>query len=92
MKILILVDIIEISAVDYIKEKKKKYFNNLDLNKIADNKVFWKTVKPLLLDKGINTARISLINDNKMITEDTEVASILNMYFEVNCSKLYWYN
>ena len=26
--------------------------------------------KPLLLDKGINTARVSLINDNKMTTED----------------------
>ena len=44
--------------------------------------MFWKTVKPLLSDKGINTTRISVINDNKMITEDTEVASTLNMYFE----------
>ena len=33
------------STVDYIKEKKKKYFNNLGLNKITGNKVFWKTVK-----------------------------------------------
>ena len=37
------------------KREKKKYFNNLDLNKITNNKVFWKTVKPFLLDKGINT-------------------------------------
>ena len=44
--------------------------------------MFWKTIKPLLLDKGINTARISWINDNKMITEDTKVANTLNMYFE----------
>ena len=44
--------------------------------------MFWKTIKPLLLDKGINTARISWINDNKMITEDTEVANTLNIYFE----------
>ena len=35
------------------KSEKKKYFNNLDLNKITDNKVFWKTGKPLLSDKGI---------------------------------------
>ena len=27
------------------KRGKKKYLNNLDLNKITDNKVFWKTVK-----------------------------------------------
>ena len=65
------------------QREKKKYFNNLNLNKITDNAVFWKTVKLLLLDKGINTAKISLINYNKMITEDTEVANTLNMYFEI---------
>ena len=31
-------------------------------------------MKPLRSNKGINTTRISLINYNKMITEDTEVA------------------
>ena len=35
-----------------------KYFNNLNLNKITDNKVFWKTVKPLLSDKGINNKNV----------------------------------
>ena len=61
------INIKEIFAVDYIK-KKKKYFNHPCLNKITENKVFWKTVMPLLLDKGVSTIRISLINDKKMIT------------------------
>ena len=43
--------------------------------------MFWKTVKTLLSEKGINTI-ISLINDNKMIIEDTEVANSLNMCLE----------
>ena len=30
----------------------------------------------------MNTTRISLIIDNKMITEDTEIANTLSMYFE----------
>ena len=30
------------------KRENKKYFNSLNLNRITDNKVFWKTVKPLL--------------------------------------------
>ena len=30
------------------KKERKKYNNNLDLNDIADNKKFWKTVKPFL--------------------------------------------
>ena len=59
------------------KGENKKYFNSLNLNKITDNKVLWKTVKPLLSDTGINTTRIFLINGNKMITEDPQKLQIL---------------
>ena len=34
------------------KREKRNYFNNLNLNKITDNKTFWKTVKPFLSKKG----------------------------------------
>ena len=44
------------------KRGKKKYSSNLDLNKITDNKLFWKTVMALLSDKGVNTTNISLVN------------------------------
>ena len=40
------------------KRENKKYFNSLKLNKITDNKVFWKTVKPLLSDTSINTISV----------------------------------
>ena len=59
------------------KRENKKCFNSLNLNKITDNKVFWKTVKPLLSDTSINTTRIFLINGNKMITEDPQKLQIL---------------
>lgn len=52
------------------KRDKKKYFNNLDLNKISDNRVFWKSMKPLLSNKGINTTRNYLINDKEMTTKN----------------------
>ena len=44
--------------------------------------MFWKSVKLLLSDKGINIRRIFFYNNNKVITEDTEVANTLNVYFE----------
>ena len=44
--------------------------------------MFWKNIEPLLPDKGISTTSIFLIGDDKMITEDTEVANTLNMHFE----------
>ena len=62
------------------KAEKKKYFNNLDLNKITHNKVFWKTLKPLLSDKGMNTTRIFLINDNKMIAKDKSFKYLINVF------------
>ena len=40
----------------YKKERKK--YNNLNINKITDNKQFWQTVKPLLSEKGTTTLHI----------------------------------
>ena len=39
------------------KQAKKDYFNNLDVNKLNDNKRFWKTIKPYFSDKGINSSQ-----------------------------------
>ena len=55
----------EISVADYTKEKKKKYFNNVDLNKTTNNKLFWKTVKPLYSNKALNTTKIYLVDEGK---------------------------
>ena len=33
------------------KKEKGKYFNNLNVKEITDNKTFWKTVKPFLSNK-----------------------------------------
>ena len=30
------------------KKERKKYYENLDLKKVTDNREFWKTVKPFL--------------------------------------------
>ena len=70
------------------KREKQKYFNHLDLNKITDNKHFWKTVKPLLSDKGVNTTKISLVDGGKTVTEDKEVAKTLNQYFSTAVNSL----
>lgn len=53
------------------------------MNKITDNKVLCKTVKSLLSDKGMNSMRIYLLNDNKKTNEDTEVANASNVFFEI---------
>ena len=36
------------------EKKRKKYYNNLRLNKVKDSKAFWKNIKPFLSNKGTN--------------------------------------
>ena len=64
------------------KRERKKYYNNLNLNNITDNRKFWKTVKPLFGDKGGTTDKIVLVEENKIINEDAEVAQTFNNFFE----------
>ena len=47
-----------------------QYFYSLDLSLIADNKKFWKTIKPLFSDKISHRALFSLTKDGKTINED----------------------
>ena len=60
---------------------KQRYFYSLDLSLIADNKKFWKTVKPLFSDKISHKDIISLTEYGKTIIEDLPIAEIFNNYF-----------
>ena len=48
---------------------------------IADNKQFWRTVKPLLFDKSKSNEKVTLVEDNKIISEDKDNAELLNSFF-----------
>ena len=63
------------------KKERKRYYENLDLNNITDNKKFWNTVKPFLSNKGKCSQKISLKEGEELITDDAEVANILNKHF-----------
>ena len=68
-------------CVALVCRAKQQYFSSLDLSLIADNKKFWKTVKPLFSDKISHKDIISLTEDGKTITEDLPIAEIFNNYF-----------
>ena len=69
-------------CVDLIIKGKKKYYGSLDVNDITDNKTFWKTVKPLFLDKSKSRRTITLVED-----VHKKIADIFNNYF-ANKSRL----
>ena len=68
-------------CVALVRRAKQQYFSGLDLSLIADIKMFWKTVKPLISDKISRKDIISLTEDGKTITEDLQIPGIFNNYF-----------
>ena len=48
---------------------------------ITDSKNFWKTVTPFLSDKVLSTKKITLTENDKIIKNDSEIASIMNTFF-----------
>ena len=57
------------------------YYGNLNEKDITDNKNFWKTVKPFLSDKSINSDKIHLYENGELINSKTKTAEVLNEFF-----------
>ena len=70
------------------KKEKRKFYNDLNMNNFTDCKMFWKTVKPFLSDKGNFSKKINLVEKDMMVSEDIEVAEILNTYFSESVNNL----
>ena len=47
-------------CTNLLRETKQKHFCNLKMKDLNDNKRFWKKIKSLLLDKGLQTTNIIL--------------------------------
>ena len=56
------------------------YYGNLNERDIADNKNFWKTVKPFLSVKSINSDKIYLIENGELINSKSKTAEVQNEY------------
>ena len=83
------------------KKEQKKYDSNIELKNFTDNKKFWRTVKPLISDKGVQSSRITLVDkkekdkteknkngdsNNEIISDD--LTNTLNEYFQNAIAKL----
>ena len=56
----------------YREKKKKTFMVILILAFLTENKTFWKTVKPFLAEKSKKVSKITLIEDNQIISQDNE--------------------
>ena len=68
-------------CVNLLRRTKKKYFANINISSITDNKKFWKNVKPLFPDKISHKETINLAVNDKILSDDQVVADTFNNYF-----------
>ena len=64
------------------KKERKKFYANIDIRNVTDNKKFWQTVKPLFSGKSQNVQQITIIKDGEILSKKEEVAETLNNYFK----------
>ena len=63
-----------------MRKTKKDHYANLDKKDVADNKQFWRIIKPLLSDKVKSYDKIPLVEGGEIINEDGKNAEILNIF------------
>ena len=68
-------------CVNLVRREKRKYFQNLNIKDVTDNKIFWKSIKTNFSDKNGNSGKISLVDDDIIISNDTEIAETFSNYF-----------
>ena len=54
-------------CVQLLRIEKGKYYSNLDLKYLKDNRTFWKTVKTIFFEKCTTSYKRVLAENNKML-------------------------
>ena len=68
-------------CVKLLRQTKEKFFSDINVKSISDNKKFWKTIKPFFSNKGLNTNSMMLVEDNGIVRNEEIIANIMNNYF-----------
>ena len=77
-----------------LRTAKKSCYSNLDIKKVTDNKIFWKTIIPLFTKRPLKGEKINLIENGKNISNEFELCNIFNGFIanvisELNIPKKY---
>ena len=70
------------------KKERKNFFNKLSTSFVSDNKLFWKTVKPFFSNNGSHRGNTKLLEGDKLLQDNSEVAEELNNFFKEAISTL----
>ena len=64
-----------------IKKVQKGILNNLNVKNITEKKLFWKTVKPSFTDKTLKDEKVTLVENNKVVSDESELVEIFSRFF-----------
>ena len=73
-------------SANLLSKTKKQYYENLSVKNVKDNQTFWKTVKPYFSDKGSNCKRITLLENDSILTDDKDIVKTMNN-FSINITR-----
>ena len=68
-------------CVKLLRQTKEKYFSDINVKSIPDNKKFWKTMKLFFSNKGLNMNSMMLVEDSGILRNEEIIANIMNNYF-----------
>ena len=66
----------------FLRKSKRGYYENLNIKNITDNKLFWKSVKPLLSERSHIGDRINISEKSEILKTESETAETLNFLFK----------
>ena len=68
-------------VVSLLRNEKNNFCSSLDTKVVTDNRTFWKTAKPLLSEQVTKHSKINLVEDDKIISRDDQIAKNFSEYF-----------
>ena len=72
----------QINFVSHLyKKQRKQFFNQMDIKNFTDNKKFLENINPFFSNKGPKNNKITIVEGQKIISEDQEVAEALSDFF-----------
>ena len=74
--------------VSLLRKTKRCFFGIIDHRVVYDNRKFWKTVGPVFSEKAFHKESIILNNNNKIISNNEELAENFNKHFSKIVEKL----
>ena len=60
-------------CVSLLRKVKNEYYSNLNEKDVTDNKMFWKIVKPFFSDKVTSSEKITLIEEDGIMGNDSDM-------------------